>query len=133
MNALRLLMIDDEPDIGALVQKVAEALDYEMSFVTRANAFKDMYRSFRPDVVILDLSMPETDGIELLAFLAGEKSRARVIILSGFDPAILIGACRLGEDRGLDMAGIVSKPVRVAELRKILNTLTANQPNSSNK
>jgi CheY-like chemotaxis protein len=133
MNALRLLMIDDEPDIGALVQKVAEGLDYEMSFVTRANAFKDMYRSFRPDVVILDLSMPETDGIELLAFLAGEKSRARVIILSGFDPAILIGACRLGEDRGLDMAGIVSKPVRVAELRKILNTLTANQPNSSNK
>ena len=125
MNASRLLMIDDEPDIGALVQKVAEGLNYEMSFVTRGNAFKEKYRSSRPDVVILDLSMPETDGIELLAFLAEEKSRARVVILSGFDPSILIGACRLGEDRGLDMAGIVSKPVRVAELRKVLDSLKA--------
>ena len=126
-------MIDDEPEIGTLVQKVAEGLEYEMSFVTHGEAFKGKYRSLLPDVIILDLSMPETDGIELLAFLAEEKSRARVVILSGFDPAILIGAYRLGEDRGLDMAGIIAKPVRMAELRKFLDDLKAKQPNLSNK
>ena len=132
MTASRLLMIDDEPDIGALVQRVAEGLNFEMNFVTRGDAFKAKYRSFHPDIVILDLSMPETDGIELLAFLAEEKSRARVVILSGFDPSIVIGACRLGEDRGLDMAGIASKPVRVAELRSILDSLKEKQRCPSN-
>ena len=48
MNASRLLMIDDEPEIGALVQKVAEGLNYEMTFVTHGNAFKEKHRSSRP-------------------------------------------------------------------------------------
>jgi DNA-binding response OmpR family regulator len=125
-------MIDDEPYIGALVQRVAESLDYEMRFVTLADAFKETHRSFDPDVVILDLSMPDVDGIELLKSLAVEKSRARILILSGFDGRILNGAHRLGEDRGLHMAGVVSKPVRVAELRTVLEGLKIMPPDSPN-
>lgn len=132
MSITRLLMIDDEPYIGVLVRRVAENLDYEMRFVTLADAFKETHRSFDPDVIILDLSMPDIDGIELLKFLAAEKSRARILILSGFDARILNGAHRLGEDRGLHMAGIVSKPVRVAELRTILDSLRTMQPDASN-
>jgi CheY-like chemotaxis protein len=131
MSATRLLMIDDEPYIGALVRRVAEGLDYEMSFVTLADEFKQTHRSFEPDVVILDLSMPDIDGIELLKFLATENSRARILILSGFDPRILNGAHRLGQDRGLHMAGIVSKPVRVAELRTVLASLKSGPTNPS--
>jgi DNA-binding response OmpR family regulator len=123
MSVTRLLMIDDEPFMGGLVRRVAETLNYEMRFVTSADEFKQTHRSLDPDVIILDLSMPDTDGIELLKFLAEEKSRARILILSGFDSRILNGARRLGEDRGLQMAGIVSKPVRVAELRTILENL----------
>jgi DNA-binding response OmpR family regulator len=129
MSVSRLLMIDDEPYIGALVRRVAEGLDYEMSFVTLADEFKQAHRSFDPDVVVLDLSMPDIDGIELLKFLAAEKSRARILILSGFDARILNGAHRLGEDRGLHMAGIVSKPVRVAELRTVLSNLKTERTN----
>ncbi|HEY4265340.1 MAG TPA: response regulator [Micropepsaceae bacterium] len=132
MSVTRLLMIDDEPYIGALVRRVAEGLDYEMRFVTLADEFKRTHRSLDPDVVILDLSMPDIDGIELLKFLATEKSRARILILSGFDARILNGARRLGEDRGLHMAGIVSKPVRIAELRTILETLKTTQPDRPN-
>jgi CheY-like chemotaxis protein len=123
MTASRLLMIDDEPDIGELVRKVAEGVGYDMQFVTQANSFKASYRSFKPDVVILDLSMPGTDGIELMEFLAEEKSRARVVILSGFDVRVRDGICRLGEDRGLNMVEFISKPVRIAELRNILGGL----------
>ncbi len=119
----RLLMIDDEPSIGALVGRVAEGLDYEMRFVMHADAFRAAHQSFDPDVIILDLSMPGTDGIELLGYLAAEKSRAKVVIMSGFDPGIRDGARLLGEGRGLTMAGIISKPVRTAELRNTLEKL----------
>lgn len=127
MTASRLLMIDDEPDIGELVRKVAEAIGYEMRFVTQASAFKDAHRSFNPDVIILDLSMPGTDGVELMEFLAQEKSRARVLILSGFDARIRDGIFRLGTDKGLDMVDFLSKPVRIADLRVLLDRLKTNQ------
>jgi CheY-like chemotaxis protein len=116
-------MIDDEPDIGGLVRKVAEGLGYEMRFVTQASSFKAEHRSFNPDVLILDLSMPGTDGVELMEFLAQEKSRARVLILSGFDARIRDGVFRLGKDRGLDMVEFLSKPVRIADLRVLLERL----------
>jgi DNA-binding response OmpR family regulator len=123
MSVSRLLMVDDEPAIGTMVRRVAEELDYEMHFVTHADAFKAEHKSFDPDLVILDLAMPDTDGIELLGFLVKERSRAKVLILSGFDDGVRDGAHLLGQDRGLSMVGIVSKPVRVLELRDILTKL----------
>ena len=116
-------MVDDELEMGTLVRRVAEELDYEMRFVARAEAFKAAYRLFDPDIVILDLSIPGIDGIQLLAFLAGEKSRARILIVSGFDARTRESAHLLGEGRGLAMAGIIPKPVRIAELRSILYNL----------
>jgi CheY-like chemotaxis protein len=123
MTAQQLLMCDDEPDVGAFVRSIAEDLGYQMHFTARADGFGPLYRSVRPDVVILDLVMPGTDGIELLRFLALERSRARILLMSGFDPGIREAALLLGEAHSLDMVGIVAKPVRAAELRALLARL----------
>jgi DNA-binding response OmpR family regulator len=127
MSSPRLLMIDDEPSMGTLVGRVAEELGYQMFFVTRADAFMETHRSFAPDVIVLDLTMPDTDGFELLNFLVQERSRAQILILSGFHEGIRAGAKLLGEGRGLFMAGTISKPVRVSELRTILEGLKTKQ------
>jgi DNA-binding response OmpR family regulator len=124
MIARRLLMVDDDPQIGTFVRTVAESLGYETRITEDAEVFKATYRSFSPRVVILDLSLPGTDGIELLAFLAAERHRAHILLMSGFDARVRDAAQRLGEARGLTMAGIVPKPVRVVELRSILESLT---------
>lgn len=67
-------MCDDELDVGAFVRRIAEDLGYEMHFTAKADHFGRLYRAVLPDVVILDLVMPGTDGIELLRFLAEDRA-----------------------------------------------------------
>lgn len=123
MTAQQLLMCDDEPAVGDFVRRIAEDLGYRMHFTAQADAFAPLYRRVRPDVVILDLVMPGTDGIELLRFLAEERSPARILLMSGFDPNIRHAALLLGEAQSLDMVGVVAKPVRASELRQLLAKL----------
>src|SRR3546814_16533545 len=94
-----------------------------MHFTAHAEGFSLLYRKVRPNVVILDLAMPGTDGIELLRFLSAERSRARILLMSGFDARIREAALLLGEAHALDMAGLVPQPVRAAELRARLARL----------
>ncbi|HEY9535956.1 MAG TPA: response regulator [Kiloniellaceae bacterium] len=123
MTAQQLLMCDDEPAVGDFVRRIAEDLGYQMHFTAHAEGFSLLYRKVRPNVVILDLAMPGTDGIELLRFLSAERSRARILLMSGFDARIREAALLLGEAHALDMVGIVAKPVRAAELRALLASL----------
>jgi DNA-binding response OmpR family regulator len=114
-------MIDDDPAMGDFVRSVAEPLGYAVETFTEARGFEAAIARGDPDIVILVLTMPDTDGIELLGYLSDRRSRAKVFIMSGFDPAHQRLAATLGEARGLIMGGTIPKPVRVAELRKILS------------
>jgi EAL domain-containing protein (putative c-di-GMP-specific phosphodiesterase class I) len=119
----RLLIIDDEPEISAVVAKVAKSCGYEVESTTSADEFRTLYANWRPTHVSLDLHMPSTDGIELLRFLGAEKSAAQILVMSGFDAKVVESARRLGSERGLTMAGIMMKPVRVADLQRMLQSL----------
>lgn len=129
MKRGRLLIVDDQPDIGAFVCKVAESVGYQASFADSGDIFKEKYVEISPDVIILDLAMPNTDGVELLQFLSGQKSPSRILLMSGFGEKICEVAQRLGEAQGLDMIGVILKPVAVSELRSRLeNAVPHTQP-----
>ena len=122
-KAKRLLVIDDMVDICALVASVAERCGFEVKTTADPAAFRETYRAFRPDVVILDLAIPDSDGIDLLHFLVEEGCTAKVLIMSGFPAGVQEAAKRLGEVRGLAMGEMLPKPLRAAELRAILTRL----------
>jgi DNA-binding response OmpR family regulator len=124
MNRQRLLVIDDEADIGSYIANVAENCGYRARATEQPGEFKDACAEFAPHVVVLDLAIPDTDGIELLRFLADFGYTGQVLILSGFDRRVLESAERLGRARGLNMAGALTKPVRVPELRVVLANLS---------
>lgn len=119
----RLLVIDDMVDICTLVAGVAERCGYDVKTTADPAEFRDIYRTFRPDVIVLDLAIPGSDGIDLLHFLVEERSAAKILIMSGFPAGVQEAAKRLGEVRGLDMAGTLPKPLRAADLRTILTRL----------
>lgn len=119
----RLLVIDDEPTLAALVASAAEACGYRSEVTTTEARFRELFQAARPHMVALDLGMPGADGVELLRFLAQEEYRAPVLIISGFDRRILESAFRLGEAHGLKMAGPLEKPVRLEELERLLAEL----------
>ena len=123
MSTRRLLIIDDEPDIGTILKYIAEDCGFEVVATTTSTAFKTSYATFKPTVMVIDLAVPDIDGIELFRWLADEGCTTPVMILSGFGEKVLESARRLGEARGLVMAGIINKPMNADGVRAMLNSL----------
>jgi EAL domain-containing protein (putative c-di-GMP-specific phosphodiesterase class I) len=116
----RLLIIDDEPAIGRLIKRAAEGLGFDVIAVSDPQSFVRTARTWEPSLIILDLQMPGTDGIELLRQLAADKCRAHVLLASGFDRKVLQSARKLGEARGLNMGPPLEKPFAADLLREVL-------------
>ena len=119
----RILILDDEPEFASFVGQVAQASGYAVEIVANAPDFCRQLDSWQPTHIVLDLAMPETDGVEMLRFLADRRSRAQILIMSGFDSRVLDAAGRLGTERGLTIFGSLQKPVRAKELRAVLERM----------
>lgn len=125
----RMLVIDDQPDLCEFIAEVASGVGFDVRAVTDPEAFRRSYAEFRPTLVVLDLQMPEADGIELLRFLADRGSRAHVLVASGMDNRILQTAEAVGRSRGLNMLGALQKPILVPDLEsRLRSVLVAETP-----
>ena len=120
----RLLLIDDEPVLADYLANAARACGFEPIICEHDDDFRKTFISEQPEMVALDLGMP-VDGVELTRFLADQKYRGPVLIVSGFDRRVLESAFRLGEALGLTMVGPVEKPVRLEVLEDLLSKLRA--------
>ena len=116
----RLLLIDDEPQLADFVAKAGDLCGYAPKIADGDENFRAEYLQDRPAVVALDLGMPDSDGIELLRFLAEHGFAGPVLIISGFDRRVLDSAFRLGEALGLRMVGPLEKPTRLEALEALL-------------
>ena len=122
MTDKRLLVVDDEPEFGEFVRKVATGAGYRVEVTSDAAAFMKAYESFDPTVVVLDIVMPEVDGMELVQWLAARRSSVHLIVVTGYNPKYSELARKLGEARGLQSVTNLAKPVGLAELRAALET-----------
>lgn len=116
---LRLLVVDDEPELAELIAEFGRRAGYDATCTSDPDDFDRLYRDDL-DVIVLDLWMPRRDGIELLRHLAERHSRARVILVSGFDERVLASARGLAASYGLNVIGALTKPVRLAMLTQLL-------------
>lgn len=119
----RLLAVDDNPDSAELVVRVAAKCGYEARAMSDARSLPDVLHTWKPDVLTLDLCMPEEDGIALLAKLKGAGFSGNLIIVSGQDNWLRKTAGRLAEARGLKVAEDLAKPVDLSALRAVLGKL----------
>jgi len=116
----RLLLIDDEPQLAAFVAKAADLCGYAPQIADGDEDFRTQFDADRPAITVIDLGMPDSDGVELLRFLAERRFDGPVLIISGFDRRVLDSAFRLGEALGLNMVGPLEKPTRLEALEKLL-------------
>jgi CheY-like chemotaxis protein len=121
MDGRRLLAIDDEPDFMEIVREVAEGLGYDVRTTAKADEFAEIYETFDPTVIVLDLVMPEVDGVELAQWLAHEKCKAKILFVTGHNPRYADAAQDLVDKGDLVSVTTLSKPVSIATLREALN------------
>ena len=106
----RILLVEDEPALIRALRINLRARDYEVDMASAGRAALAMAARRPPDAVILDLGLPDVDGIEVIRELR-HWSRAPVIVLSGrAGPGDKIGALDAGAD------DYVTKPFAMEEL-----------------
>jgi putative two-component system response regulator len=80
----RILVVDDEPANVALLQAILEHTGAEIRGLTDSRQVEDVFLEFEPDIVVLDLHMPEPDGLEVLRRLRSARQSL------GFLPVIML-------------------------------------------
>jgi DNA-binding NtrC family response regulator len=120
MTEKRLLVIDDERDIGEFIRTVAQDMGFAVTVTSSADEFQAAYKSFHPTHIMLDIVMPDIDGIELLRYLAASGCQAKVLVMSGYSEKYLESAQKLSDAYGLRNIDRLTKPIRLAKLREVL-------------
>lgn len=124
MDVQRILIVDDEPGIRELLEDVAESIGFEVKTAANHLEFEELINTFSPSIVMLDLSLPDVDGIELLRRLSSCMNPPKVLLMSGFDSKVLDSAWRLGRKQGLDMIDPpLEKPIDIDLVEQKLTSL----------
>lgn len=112
MAAARILVVDDEPDIRGLVGEILGDEGYRVDLAADAGAARLAKQSGKPDLVLLDIWMPDVDGISLLREWAdGGALDCAVIMMSGHGSIeTAVEATRLGA------WDFIEKPIALAKL-----------------
>ncbi|NND90592.1 MAG: sigma-54-dependent Fis family transcriptional regulator [Granulosicoccus sp.] len=112
MNDRAVLIVDDEPDIRSLLQEILEDEGYAVSTADTAAAAQACVEESRPDLVLLDIWMPDTDGISLLkAWKQAGLLSFPVIMISGHGTVeTAVEATRHGA------VDFIEKPLSLAKL-----------------
>jgi len=79
----RILIVDDEPNIGLSLQMILEGEGYSVLLSRNAADFRARVFSSRADVCLLDVRLPDGNGIDLLRFLRENDVRVPVVMISG--------------------------------------------------
>src|SRR6202042_1071961 len=111
----KILIVDDNPDICEFISAAADQLGWEYETTSTAHEFLN---ALRPDttLILLDLMMPEMDGIELLRLLCQQKCSAGIVLMSGVGKRVMQTADELAKTLGLHVVGHLRKPFELAEL-----------------
>jgi len=125
MSANHILVVDDEPDIRGLVQEILEDEGYRVTVAENGGTARSALRERRPDLILLDIWMPDLDGISLLKEWAEEDGLpCPVIMMSGHGTVeTAVEATRLGAydflEKPLSMAKLLLTVERALEAEKL--------------
>lgn len=125
-NKFRVLIIEDDSNICNFVRTILETNGYQVISAANGSNGSTMFLSHRPDLVILDLGLPDIDGIDLIADIR-QKSDTPIIVLSArTDESDKVEALDIGAN------DYVTKPFGTGELlARVRATLRDNRRNAN--
>lgn len=114
-----LYILDDESDFAEMLAEHAKGAGWD---VTVNNESRKFLENGLPSagVLVLDLIMPDMDGIEVIQGIASSGSKLGLILVSGFDYRVLESARLLAEAHGISVHGCLEKPVQLGQFSDLL-------------
>jgi CheY-like chemotaxis protein len=123
--APRILVVDDTPALLDLIRECLEAEGFYVRTCLESKNALQMAREDPPDVIMLDVVMPEVSGWEVLAMLRTDPAFARtpVIVCTAY---VAQAMGRLAELKGPDQhLGLLPKPFELEELIEVVESVTS--------
>lgn len=120
MNKKRLLVLDDELEFVTLVGEIAKRLDLDVAATCDWREFQDAYNKSIPDIIVIDVVMPEKDGVEMAKWIANQGYAGRLIVVSGYNPLYTDMVRVLCKKYGFEDVKEMRKPLDLSKFRAAL-------------
>jgi EAL domain-containing protein (putative c-di-GMP-specific phosphodiesterase class I)/CheY-like chemotaxis protein len=125
-NAMRVLVLDDEPFMLQLLAHLLRQLGFDN--VQTCESGEDALRiaavpGAEPELILLDLNMPDMDGVEFVRELVAQGFAGSVVLVSGEDERLLQMAEKLILAHHVDLLGYLPKPFTQAGLARVIDRL----------
>jgi EAL domain-containing protein (putative c-di-GMP-specific phosphodiesterase class I) len=111
-----LLAFDDDHQIVETICALGERAGFRTVSSTSSSRLRELVASSEPDVIVLDLQMPDEDGVSALRHLADAQCKAKIFLITGMDERTIASAEQYGLRRGLSVFGTLQKPFDPDEL-----------------
>lgn len=120
----RILVVDDDPGVRGALARALERRGHEVTLAANGIEGARLWREAASDLVILDIHMPEMDGIELLAQLRSLHPTVPILMVSGGAQTRKLDLLRSSQLMGATAE--LGKPFTLAELYGAVDRLLAN-------
>jgi DNA-binding NtrC family response regulator len=118
MNSKRILVVDDEYEICRVLSEYLEEQGYDVKMGRDGEQAITLADEFEPDLIFLDMKMPEITGLEALEFIREKHPRMKVVMITGVDDSKLARKALL-----LGANDFIAKPFSFSYLKRVLNSL----------
>jgi PAS domain S-box-containing protein len=116
----KILAVDDQPGMLKPMEEILEEFGYRVAAVTSGKEAIEKYRSWQPDIVLLDRNMPEMDGITCAEKILEQDPEAKIVMLSGYEEH---GPDGIHDKTRSSIKGYLIKPVDMRKLSLLLSRL----------
>lgn len=125
-SAVKILALDDEPFILKLLGRILSNLGFPSVTLCDSGqaALEKISAQDAPNVILLDLNMPEMDGIEFVRHLVDRNYAGSLVLVSGEDERMLQTAVKLVRAHKIPILGYLHKPVKPEALSDLLDKWT---------
>jgi CheY-like chemotaxis protein len=123
--AKKLLVIDDQAGITKVVEMIARQLGLDARSLNSSAQATDVFIEFKPDILMIDMIMPEKDGIDVLNEVLLTGLPVKVVLTSGFSESYLRLAEGVAKFHDNPNVSTLRKPFRREELVQLLTQLMA--------
>lgn len=120
----KILIVEDETSISELIGEFCRLMGFQSRTVHLGSDVLPAARSYRPDLITLDLILPDISGLDVLEILRGDPQTKEV-------PVVVISSIASETDvRALlrDCQGVLSKPFRGSTLRRTFHRIIPPEP-----